>query len=143
MLEPFDVLNLETGGFNADFTGSLVEADGPILAFTGSEASDAPFFPDLSRRDCCADHLEEQLDPIRTAGRTFVAAVSPNRTEAIVQAGAKIGVAEQPESFRLIAATDRGARVITTLPGQDSRFELPNKGQLRRFEERGTLRRDQ
>ena len=128
VLEPFDVLNLETGGFNADFTGSLVEADGPILAFTGSEASDAPFFPDLSRRDCCADHLEEQLDPIRTAGRTFVAAVSPNRTEAIVRAGAKIGVAEQFESFRLIAATDRGARVITTLTGKDSRFELPNKG---------------
>ena len=127
VLEPFDVLNLETGGFNADFTGSLVEADGPILAFTGSEASDAPFFPDLSRRDCCADHLEEQLDPIRTAGRNFVAAVSPNRSEAVVQAGATIGVAAQPESFRLIAVTDRGARVITTLES-NPRFELPKKG---------------
>jgi hypothetical protein len=128
VLEPFDVLNLETGGFNADFTGSLVQADGPILAFTGSEASDAPFFPNLSRRDCCADHLEEQLDPIRTAGRSFVAAVSPNRTEAIVQAGATIGVAPQDENFRLLAATDRGARITTTLPAPHDRFELNAKG---------------
>ena len=59
-LEPFDVLNLESGGFNADFTGTLIDADGPIAVFTGSEASDAPFFGNLSERSCCADHLEEQ-----------------------------------------------------------------------------------
>jgi hypothetical protein len=127
-LQPFDVLNLETGGFNADFTGSLVQADGPIVAFVGSEASDAPFFPDLSHRDCCADHLEEQLDPIRTAGKSFIAAVSPNRAEAIVAAGSTIGEAPQFESFRVIAVTDRGARVTTTLANREGRFELAGKG---------------
>ncbi|HWA74848.1 MAG TPA: IgGFc-binding protein [Polyangiaceae bacterium] len=128
VLDPFDVLNLETGDFNADFTGSIVEADGPVVVFSGSEASDAPFFSDLSHRFCCADHLEEQLDPIRTAGRTFIATVSPNRSAALVAAGAKIGLAEQPESFRVVAATDGGARVTTTLAGDEARFELPNKG---------------
>jgi len=56
-LQPFEVLNLETGDFNADFTGSSVEADKPIVVYVGSEASDAPFYTDLSRRSCCADHL--------------------------------------------------------------------------------------
>jgi len=127
-LQPFEVLNLETGGFNADFTGTLVQADGPIVAFVGSEASDAPFFPDLSHRDCCADHLEEQLDPIRTAGKSFIATVSPNRSEAIVAAGSTIGAADQFESFRVIAVTERGARVTTTLPNREGRFELSGKG---------------
>jgi len=30
VLQPFDVLNLETGDFNADFTGSVIEANRPI-----------------------------------------------------------------------------------------------------------------
>lgn len=127
-LGPFDVLNLETADFNADFTGTLVAADGPIIAFSGNEASDAPFFPDLSRRRCCADHLEEQIDPIRTAGRSFVASVSPNRTRALIGAGAKLGAAEQSEYFRLIAVTDSGARVTTTLEGDFARFQLNEKG---------------
>ncbi|MFO7179658.1 MAG: IgGFc-binding protein [Pseudomonadota bacterium] len=127
-LGPFDVLNLETDDFNADFTGTVVKADGPVVAFTGSEASDAPFFSDLSRRDCCADHLEEQLDPIRTAGKAFIAAVSPNRTEALVAAGSTIGKAPQADSFRVIAVTDAGANVTTTLPGAFARFALRSKG---------------
>lgn len=127
-LGPFDVLNLETGDFNADFTGSTIESDGPVVVFTGSEASDAPFFSDLSRRRCCADHLEEQLDPARTAGDSFIATVSPNRARALAGAGAKIEPAPQPEFFRLIAATNAGARVSTTLGGDEARFELPNKG---------------
>jgi hypothetical protein len=126
-LDAFDVLNLETSTFNADFSGSVVAADGPVVVFSGSEASDAPYFLELSERRCCADHLEEQLDPIRTAGREFIAAVSPNRTRAVAAAGAKIDVVEQPEYFRVIAATDAGARVTTTLAGEMSRFELKGK----------------
>ncbi len=127
VLDAFDVLNLETGGFNADFSGSRITADGPLIVFTGSEASDAPFFPDLSHRRCCADHLEEQLDPIRTAGHSFIATVSPNRASAVAAAGAKIDVLPQPEYFRVIAATDAGARITTSLDGEAARFELPNK----------------
>ena len=43
-IDAYDVLNLETDDFNADFSGTLVESTEPIVAFSGSEASDAPTF---------------------------------------------------------------------------------------------------
>jgi hypothetical protein len=127
-LGPFEVANLETDDFNADFTGSLVYADKPVVAYSGSEASDAPFFDTLRDRRCCADHLEEQLDHVRTAGQRFVAAVSPNRARAVRAAGGAVGVDEQPEYFRVIAATERGAEIATTLKGQHSRLTLRGLG---------------
>jgi hypothetical protein len=127
VLGPFDVLNLESDDFNGDFTGSIVHADGPVVVFSGGEASDAPFFSRLSERHCCADHLEEQLDPIRTAGKTFVATVSANRSRAVVAAGATIGVVEQPEYFRVVAATEAGARIRTSLAAYPE-IVLPERG---------------
>ncbi len=127
-LNPFNVLNLETGDFNADFTGSLIQSDQPVVVFSGSEASDAPFFSKLAFRQCCADHLEEQLDPVRTSGRKFVASLSSNRTQAVAQAGATLGVVAQPEYFRIIATTDAGATVKTTLTGGLSNIKLAKKG---------------
>lgn len=127
-LQPFDVLNLETDDFNADFTGSLIYADQPLVVFSGSEASDAPFFETLATRQCCADHLEEQLDPVRTAGRRFVATVGWSRTRAVSEAGATVGVVEQVEYYRVIAVTDAGATVNTTLDGADRTFTLDGKG---------------
>jgi hypothetical protein len=115
-LGPFDVLNLETGDFNADFTGTIVEADGPVIAYTGSEASDSPYFTNLGQRYCCADHLEEQLDHVRTAGQHFVAAVTPNRTDALAAAGAAIGHTDQSDYFRVVATTNAGAHITTSLP---------------------------
>jgi hypothetical protein len=117
-LNPYEVANLETDDFGADFTGTLVSADGPVVAFSGSEASDAPFFKTLRDRSCCADHLEQQLDHVRTAGKRFVATVSPNRTRAVRDAGAALGVQDQNEYFRVIATTERGARITTTLAGK-------------------------
>jgi hypothetical protein len=127
-LNPFDVVNLETDDFNADFTGSIVSADKPVVAFSGSEASDAPTFKTLSDRMCCADHLEEQLDHVRTAGQHFVATVSPNRARAIKAAGAEIGVQEQNEYFRVIATTERGAHITTSLDGKQSELTLVGLG---------------
>jgi hypothetical protein len=128
-LQPFDVLNLETLDFNADFTGSIVDADQPVVVFSGSEASDAPFFKTLSERQCCADHLEEQLDPVRTAGKRFVATVTPNRTKALIQAGAStLGEFDAPEYFRVAAATAAGARIRTTLPKPFDHIELDSLG---------------
>jgi len=127
-LGAFDVLNLETGDFNADFTGSLISSDAALVVFSGSEASDAPFFNTLTDRKCCADHLEEQLDPIRTSGRNFVATVSPSRTAALAKAGAPVGDAEQDEYFRVIATTEAGARVTTSLNGQFQSFQLDTRG---------------
>ena len=127
-LDPFDVLNLETGDFNADFTGSLIEADQPIVVFSGSEASDAPYFSTLSQRSCCADHLEEQLDPIRTAGRRFVLTPMPRRTRAIRNAGASIEEVAEPEYFRIVAATERGATITTNLPPPHDVIRLEGQG---------------
>ncbi|HKY37512.1 MAG TPA: IgGFc-binding protein [Polyangiaceae bacterium] len=127
-LNPFDVANLETDDFNADFTGSIVWADGPVVAFTGNEASDAPFFETLRDRRCCADHLEEQLDHVRTAGRRFVGTVSPNRARAVLAAGAAVGVAAQTEYFRVIATTEAGAKIRTTLEGQYAELTLSGLG---------------
>jgi len=127
-LDAFDVANLETDDFDADFTGSIVSADAPVVAFSGSEASDAPDFHTLRDRACCADHLEEQLDHVRTAGQHFVATVSPNRGRAIKAAGAEIGVQEQNEYFRVIATTERGAHVTTSLDGAQQKLTLKGLG---------------
>jgi len=127
-LGPFDVLNLETDDFNADFTGSLIWSDEPVVVFSGSEASDSPYFKKLSQRRCCADHLEEQLDPIRTAGKRFAASISASRSQMVQAAGGGIGAIAQPEYFRVIAVTEAGARVTTTLSGELASFELPGRG---------------
>ena len=127
-LDAFDVANLETDDFGADFTGSTVSADGPVVAFSGSEASDAPFFNTLRDRACCADHLEEQLDHVRTAGQHFVATVSPNRSRAVKAAGGEIGLQEQNEYFRIIATTERGAHVTTSLTGKQQTVTLAGLG---------------
>jgi hypothetical protein len=128
-LQPFDVMNLETGSFAADFTGSIVDADQPVVVFSGSEASDAPAWKRLGDRACCADHLEEQLDPIRTAGKRFIATISPNRTDAMVRAGATtLGHFDAPEFFRVAAATTAGATVRTTLPAPYDKIQLSGLG---------------
>jgi hypothetical protein len=127
-LNPFDVANLETDDFNADFTGTIVSADAPVVAFSGSEASDAPFFETLRDRRCCADHLEEQLDHVRTAGEHFVATVSPNRLAALSKAGADVGIQDQTEYFRVIATTERGAHITTTLDGAQHELTLNGLG---------------
>jgi hypothetical protein len=126
-LDPYDVLNLETDDFRADLTGTVISANGPIIVFTGSEASDAPYFDTLSDRYCCADHLEEQIDHLRTAGKNFIASPTPNRTRAVRAAGAAIGIAEQSDYFRIVATTGAGAHITTSLASAPS-LELVSRG---------------
>lgn len=123
-LGAFDVLNLETGDFNADFTGTVVSADGPVAVFTGSEASDAPHFTRLAERRCCADHLEDQLDPLRTAGKTFAIAHTPSRTRMVTEAGAETAIVPEPDFIRFVAASPEGAVIKTTLPKPDDEIHL-------------------
>ena len=130
-LRPYEVLNLETGGFNADFTGTIVESDGAVVAFSGSEASDAPFFTTLAERFCCADHLEEQLDPLRTAGRRFVLPKGPSRTKTLKAAGAFIGVITEPDFFRIVSASHDLTTIKTSLPPPEDTFVLDGMGAFR------------
>jgi hypothetical protein len=125
---PYDVLNLETGTFAADFTGSIIEADQPIVVFSGSEASDAPHFDDLANRQCCADHLENQLDPLRTAGKSFAIAHNPSRTQAVQVAGADIEINPEPDYVRFVSASVHGATIKTTLQPPDDTIVLTHLG---------------
>ena len=127
-LEPYDVLNLETGGFNADFTGSLIESTGPVVVFSGSEASDSPRFDKLADRFCCADHLEQQLDPIRTAGTRFVAPREASHSKAVAAAGASLASVEETDYFRVVSVLDKPTMVSTTLPAPDDHFVLAKRG---------------
>jgi len=125
----FEVLNLETQGFNADFTGSLVTATRPITVFVGSEASDVPRFGTYATRQCCADHLEEQLIPDSTLGSLYSVARMPARTVALAAAAApedplSIAVVNEPEWVRVVAVATGSTRVTTTLPHPDDVFTL-------------------
>lgn len=126
----FDVLNLETDDFNGDFTGSIIESDGPIAVFSGGEASDAPHFEKLSLRRCCADHLEDQLDPVRAAGTKFAVAHTPSRTKTVVAAGAETAVVPEPDYVRFIAVSTAGATIKTSLPPPDDEIVLTYQGQF-------------
>jgi hypothetical protein len=117
VLGPFDVLNLETDGFEADLTGSVVLADRPVAVFSGSECSDVPPWFDLNDRRCCCDHLESQQFPRGTQGQSFFAPHMPSRTAAVNAAGGTVArVPNEPEFFRVLAVTPGPTHVRTTIP---------------------------
>jgi hypothetical protein len=127
-LQAFEVLNLETGDFNADFTGSLISADQPVAVFPGSEASDAPYYSSISDRFCCADHLEHQTAPLRAVGKAYVLAKMPNRTSAVIAAGGNIGEIEETEYYRVVSATAGTTHISTTLAPPYDSFDLVGQG---------------
>ncbi len=117
-LEPFEVINLETDGFNADFTGTSVITDDrkPIAVFTGSEASDSPRFDTFLQRSCCADHMEQQLFPEVALGTQFVAVKTPLRSYYVEQAGWDVAVVPDEPEFWRILATHEDTSISTNLP---------------------------
>lgn len=130
-LEPHEVLNLETGGFNADFTGSTVSASGPVVVYAGSEASDAPIFSTLAERSCCADHLEDQVVPLRAVGRKYALGHVPSRSKAVAAAGARLGVVPEPEYYRVVSTSNEDTLVSTTLKAPNDNFILKGMGASR------------
>jgi hypothetical protein len=127
-LQPYDVLNLETGDFNADFSGSIIQADRPIVVYVGSEASDAPPFDTLADRACCADHLESQLTPLRAVGQTYAIGRMPNRSRAVAAAGGNVGPFPEPEIYRVMAVASGPTQVTSTLPPPYDKFTLSDSG---------------
>lgn len=121
-LDRFEVLNLETDGFDADFTGTSIRATRPVAVFTGSEASDAPRFDTLETRQCCADHLEEQLFPETAFGYHFVAVKTPLRSAAVMEAGWDVTLLpDEPEYWRILASRE-DTLVKTDLPPPNDTF---------------------
>ena len=124
VLQPFEVLNLETGDFDADFTGTTITANQAVALFPGSEASDAPFYSTLADRFCCADHLEDQLPPIHTVGKKYALSRMPSRSKIVQAAGADLGGVDEPELYRVLAVATGTTHVTTTLPAPWDKFDL-------------------
>ena len=128
-LDRFDVINLETDGFNADFTGTTVraydlEGSKKVAVFTGSEASDSPRFDSLATRSCCADHLEEQVFPEDSFGNQFVAVHTPSRSKMVDAAGWDVAVVNQEPEYWRILASRADTRITTNLPPPLDSFTL-------------------
>ncbi|MCS6799842.1 MAG: IgGFc-binding protein [Myxococcota bacterium] len=129
MVGAFDVVNLETQFLNADFTGTRIESEEPVAVFVGSEASDAPRFDTYLTRQCCADHLEEQLMPDTSLGRRFIIARMPPRTRALNAAFVNplvdsVPEVNEPEWVRVQSVVDRDTVLTTTLPAPDDHVVL-------------------
>ncbi len=131
---PFDVLNLETADstfqetqqkpYVADFTGSLVTASAPVAVFSGTESTAAPghvkipTYPGWDAggqgNGCCLDHLEDQLFPMESIGKSYVITRSPVRSTS----GYK-----EPDVLRFVGAAET-AEVTTSLPAPFDKFTL-------------------
>ncbi len=122
-LNEFDTLNLEGADFATagatDFSGTRIEADGPVAVWSGVECMtinpDPPIDP---MKTCCCDHLEEQIFPRSSLGLDYVVVRSEGRSHS----------AADPEFFRIMALDD-GTMVHTNLPAPDDQFTL-NGGQM-------------
>lgn len=126
-LGPLDVLNLETDGYGASFTGTVVEATAPVAVFTGTEAAAAPFAATLADTPCCADHMESQLLSDDRLGSHFVIVRSVSRIEAInraLVAGRPLDEKPPRDLVRLLPVEDGTTTVRTTLPPPRDLFEL-------------------
>lgn len=87
VLEPFDVLNLESvGGLTTsgskDLTGTRIQADKPVAVFGGHENTSVT--DDIKKGDenfetCCTEHLEEQLMPAEAWGNEAFCIKSKSR----------------------------------------------------------------
>lgn len=119
-LGPFDVFNLESDGMPGDFSGSTVIADQPVVVFTGTELSGSPGntagipTPPGGGGSCCLDHLEEQLFPVESYGKSFAIPHSAIRSNTSYV---------EPDVIRImgVAAT---ATVKTNLPPPNDSFTL-------------------
>ena len=148
-LEQFDVLNVETDRPGADLTGSIVLSDQRVAVFGGSEASNAPNtarcidFDELTGEGvceynekincktlmdcvnagyntCCADHLEQQLFPVKTWGTVYLATKSWDR-------------GKEPDIWRIMASEDN-TKIVLNPPLKDINVPVLNRGEWFEFE---------
>ena len=68
-LQPYQVLNVQSDQVDGDLTGTIITSNKPVGVFGGHNGA-------IGSNACCADHLEQQLFPVSTWGKTYVAAKS-------------------------------------------------------------------
>ena len=114
ILQPYQVLNIQSDMLGADLTGTFITADQPIGVFGGHEAA-------VSGEQCCADHLEQQLFPVDTWGKTYVGGKSRAR-----------GI--EKDYWRIVAASDgTSVEISPSIPGVQSPILL-NRGEFHEFQ---------
>ncbi|GMV38485.1 MAG: hypothetical protein AMXMBFR64_02010 [Myxococcales bacterium] len=142
----YDVLNIETDEPGADLTGSVVLATRNVVVFGGSEASNAPNTARCDKEPgeakgvcmwdgktecatledcikfntCCADHLEQQLFPVKTWGTYYVATKSMER-------------GKEKDIWRILAAED-DTKVSLYPPQPGILLPVLNRGEWVEFE---------
>jgi hypothetical protein len=153
-LKQFDVLNLETDRPGADLTGSRIIADKRVAVFGGSEAANAPNTARCIDIDevtgegvcewdgktscrslldcvnagfntCCADHLEQQMFPLKTWGSSYVASKTWDR-----------GL--ERDIYRLMAGADN-TRIVLVPPQPGVQVPILNRGEHFEFESAGNF----
>jgi hypothetical protein len=153
-LKQFDVLQIQTDRPGADPTGSRVVSDKRVAVFGGSEAANAPNTArcvDINEvtglgvcewdkrtqcrtltdcvnagfNTCCADHLEQQLFPLKTWGSRFVATKTWDR-------------GKESDIWRLMAGADN-TRIVLVPPQAGVTIPVLNRGEHFEFESRGNF----
>jgi len=153
-IKQYDVLNLETDRPGADLTGTRVVADKRVAVFGGSEAANAPntarcinIDPVTSQgvcewdkkttcrtlldcvnagfNTCCADHLEQQMFPLKTWGSSYVASKSWDR-----------GLSK--DIYRIIAGADN-TRIVLVPPQPGVVVPILQRGGFFEFESSGNF----
>jgi hypothetical protein len=151
-LQQYDVLNIETNRPGADLTGTRVLSDQRVAVFGGSEAANAPndarcidIDPETHKgvceydgvttctdlldcvaagfNTCCADHLEQQMFPVKTWGTSYVATKSWDR-------------GKESDIWRIIAAEDNTTVVLVPPPVASLNVPVLNRGEWFEFESR-------
>lgn len=136
-----ELLQIASAQYAADLTGTKVWADNPVAVFAGTECSDIPMnctwcrdsyqtspgYPPAPvgwncdqdgcpahQQNTCAwcDHIEEQVFPLTTWGKKYVAARVPVRSSGGVEAAL----------WRVLASEPGTEVTITTPPGAEIRL---------------------
>ena len=71
-VEQGEVVNIESNLDGSDLTGTHIVGDGPLAVFSGHEAA-------VTSDKCCADHLEQQMVPVKAWGSEYVLTRSMER----------------------------------------------------------------
>ncbi len=74
LIDRYDYIQLTTGPNNQDLSGSIIEADAPVAVFGGHTCANVP---DTNTVAC--DHVEQQIFPVNTWGKRYVAMRNPPR----------------------------------------------------------------
>jgi hypothetical protein len=126
-LGAFDVLSLAVeDGTNSDLTGTVVFSTTPVTVFGGNTGVTVP------SGFGAADHLEEQMLPLRYWGTGYLAARSAVRKREFPLPGDDPDGA--PDVWRILASSE--ATEVTTDPPQPGTPVLLDRGEFVEFESR-------